>query len=117
MNSDPDDAVFRALADSTRRRVLDLLRERPRTTGELSEQFATSRFAVMKHLQVLVAAGLVLVERRGRERWNRLNPAPIQRIQRRWLRRFDALAASAQLDLKDEIETQAASAKRRRTRA
>ena len=99
-----DDLVFKALADRSRRRVMDLLRARPHTTGELCEHFETSRFAVMKHLKVLADAGLVLVERRGRERFNFLNPVPLQRMHRRWLRRFEGAAADRLLDLKDQLE-------------
>ncbi|MFN3244050.1 MAG: ArsR/SmtB family transcription factor [Planctomycetota bacterium] len=103
--SDDDDLVFKALADATRRAVLDLLRKRPHTTGELCEHFDTTRFSVMKHLKVLVDAGLVVAERRGRERMNHLNPVPLRKIQRRWLRRFDAPAADRMLDLKQQLES------------
>lgn len=94
-----DEAVWRALADPSRRRILDLLRERPRTTGELSKCFEFSRYAVMKHLAVLHQAGLLLIERRGRERINHLNPLPLQRIVRRWVRPFEAHAADRLLRL------------------
>lgn len=108
-NATDDDLVWKALADPTRRTLLDRLRERPLTTHELCEPFALTRFAVMKHLQVLVAAGLVLVERRGRERINTLNPVPIRAIQRRWLARFEAVAADRLLDLKELVERPARS--------
>lgn len=98
------DAVWKALADPTRRRILDLLRARPRTTGELADSFETTRFAVMKHLAVLVDAGLVVVARRGRERWNHLNPVPIRELYRRWIRPFDAPAADALLRIKKAAE-------------
>ncbi|HEU4898462.1 MAG TPA: metalloregulator ArsR/SmtB family transcription factor, partial [Actinomycetota bacterium] len=79
MNSDGTAMVWRALADPTRRAILDLLADRARTTGELSEAFPeVSRFAVMKHLGVLETAGLVVVRRRGRERWNHLNGVPLR---------------------------------------
>jgi DNA-binding transcriptional ArsR family regulator len=81
-----DDAVFRALADRTRRTLLDELRKGPRTTGQLCEAVHDlSRFAVMDHLDVLVDAELVIVVRKGRERFNYLNPVPIQRIHQRWM--------------------------------
>jgi DNA-binding transcriptional ArsR family regulator len=87
-----DDAVFRALADETRRRLLDDLRDGPRSTGALVGRHPEmTRFGVMDHLRVLVDAGLVIAERRGRERHNHLNPVPIRRIQDRWL---NPLAAS-----------------------
>ena len=82
--------VFKALSDPTRRAILDLLRERPRTTGELADGFPSSRFAVMKHLRILAAAHMVVVRRRGRERWNHLNAAPLQQLYERWLRSYEA---------------------------
>lgn len=98
------DAVWKALADPTRRRILDLLRAEPRTTGDLASRFESTRFAVMKHLVVLVDAGLVIVERRGRERWNHLNPVPIRDLYRRWIRPFDAAPADALLRIKRAAE-------------
>lgn len=88
-----DDRVWAALSDASRRRMLDLLRDGPLNTSELGSHFDVSRFAVMKHLKVLTAAGLVIVERRGRERLNHLNPVPLQAIYRRWIRPFDRLPA------------------------
>lgn len=102
-----DAAVWRALADPSRRRILDLLRDGARTTGDLCAQFEVSRFAVMKHLRVLEEAGLVVVERRGRERFNHLNPVPILAIQKRWIDRFQAVAAERALRLKHLVETPA----------
>jgi DNA-binding transcriptional ArsR family regulator len=102
--TDDDAAVWKALADPTRRRVLDLLRARPHTTGELADAFPMSRFGVMKHLGVLTGAGLVLVRRQGRERWNHLNPVPIQRIHRRWIQPFETHTADALLELKSAAE-------------
>ena len=99
-----DDLVWKALADPTRREILDALRKKPRTTGDLCEDFEMSRFGVMKHLTVLVEAGLVLVRREGRERWNHLNPAPIQKIYRRWIRPFETAAADGLLRLKARAE-------------
>ncbi|HEX2273198.1 MAG TPA: metalloregulator ArsR/SmtB family transcription factor, partial [Acidimicrobiales bacterium] len=96
--------VWKALADPTRRHILDLLRERPRTTGELSDAFSVTRFAVMKHLGVLEQAGLVVVRRRGRERWNHLNPVPIQQIAERWIRPYEAGFASSLVALKRHAE-------------
>ena len=100
-----DDAVWKALADPTRRTLLDALRRGPRTTGELSSLFEMTRFGVMKHLRALEEAGLVLVERRGRERWNHLNPAPIRAIYRRWIRPFEEMDADRLLRLKRTAET------------
>lgn len=97
--------VWKALADPTRRRILDLLRDGPRTTGDLCDHFSTSRFAVMKHLGVLESAGLVLVRRKGRERWNYLNAAPVQAIADRWIERYAGHWARSVLDLRQVAET------------
>jgi uncharacterized protein YndB with AHSA1/START domain/DNA-binding transcriptional ArsR family regulator len=102
------DPVWRALADPTRRRLLDLLRDGPRTTGDLSARFpALSRFAVMKHLDVLEGAGLVVVRRRGRERWNHLNAVPLQQATERWLAPFAGRWAGSLLRLKATAEDDA----------
>jgi DNA-binding transcriptional ArsR family regulator/uncharacterized protein YndB with AHSA1/START domain len=106
MKSDDDlTAVWGALSDPTRRSILDLLRERPRTTGELCAAFTLSRFAVMKHLGVLEGAGLVVVRRRGRERWNHLNAVPLQRIVERWLQPYESHWAASLLQLKRRVES------------
>jgi DNA-binding transcriptional ArsR family regulator/uncharacterized protein YndB with AHSA1/START domain len=96
--------VWKALSDSTRRTILDLLKERPRTTGELSDAFEVSRYAVMKHLTVLEEAGLLAVRRKGRERWNHLNAVPLQRLYERWLRPYEAEWAANLLALQRQIE-------------
>lgn len=106
--TESDDAVWKALADATRRTLLDELRQAPRTTGELCSLFDMSRFGVMKHLGVLEEAGLVLVERKGRKRWNHLNPVPIRQIYRRWIRPFEEEAADSLLRLKRVAEKESA---------
>lgn len=78
------DAVWRAVSDPTRRRLIELLRDGPRTTGDLSRAFSTTRFAVMKHLAVLERCGVVTVRRSGRERWNILEPGPLRGFDARW---------------------------------
>jgi DNA-binding transcriptional ArsR family regulator len=99
------DAVFKALADPTRRRVLDLLKPGPRTTGALVAEFPQlSRFAVMKHLGVLEEAGLVLVRRQGRERFNYINTVPIRQVYERWMGPYAELWSSSLLRLKDYVE-------------
>ena len=95
-----DELIWRALSDPSRRLILDRLRERSHTTGELCHYFESTRFAVMKHLKVLEAASLILIERRGRERFNHINPVPIQEIYRRWIRPFEALPADRLLTIK-----------------
>src|SRR5687767_14745195 len=82
-----DDLVFKALADSRRREILDLLKDAPRTTGDLCDHFADAldRCTVMMHIGVLERAGLILAVREGRVRWNYLNVVPIQEIHERWI--------------------------------
>ena len=98
--------VWRALADPVRRGVLDLLRERPRTTGEVAALFPVSRVAVMRHLEVLSAAGLVVSRKRGRQRWHFLNPVPLQGLVRRWADPVAAGFASALVRLQDSVEAE-----------
>src|SRR6478672_6008369 len=83
------DPVWKALADPTRRSILDLLRDRPRTTTDIVDAFARlTRFGVMKHLDVLREAGLVHTREEGRQRVNSLNVFPIRQIYERWVSRF-----------------------------
>jgi DNA-binding transcriptional ArsR family regulator/uncharacterized protein YndB with AHSA1/START domain len=98
--------LWPALADPTRRRVLDLLRDRPRTTGEIAAQFTISRIAVMRHLEVLASAGLVTSRKRGRERWHYLNAVPLQRIHERWADPLASSLASGLLRLKRRVEAE-----------
>ena len=98
------ETVWKALADPTRRRILDALRGEPRTTSQLCLPFELSRFAVMKHLSILEKAGLVVVRRMGRQRWNHLNAVPIQQIYERWVRPYEASWAESLLGLREQIE-------------
>jgi DNA-binding transcriptional ArsR family regulator len=112
LNSRRTDRVFKALGDRTRRRMLDLLVKRPRTTGELAAAFpGLSRFAVMKHLRVLQKAGLLLVTKDGRKRWNSLNPVPLQEVFRRWVGANQQLWADALLNIRDAAEADAPAGK------
>jgi DNA-binding transcriptional ArsR family regulator len=98
--------LWRALASPWRRQLLDLLRSGPKTTGELATAVpALSRFAVMQHLEVLTAAGVVLVRRRGRYRVNHLNPVPLRRFYERWVQPFADETAAALLALQRVVET------------
>ena len=97
-------SVWQALADPTRRQILDLLRVEPRTTGQLAQAFPTTRFAVMKHLTVLEEAGLVVVRRQGRERWNHLNALPLQMLYERWVKPYEAVWAQKLTALKSQLE-------------
>jgi DNA-binding transcriptional ArsR family regulator len=100
-----DDAVFKALADSSRRLLLDLLFERDgRTLTELDAELEMTRFGVMKHLKVLEEAGLVVAQKRGREKLHFLNPVPIRQIHNRWIDKYTERQVSALLDLKNELE-------------
>ncbi len=103
---DDDDPVFKALADGTRRAILDLLFVRDgRTLGELEEAFAMSRFGVMKHLRVLEGAGLVVSRRDGRHTRHFLNPVPIQLVTDRWIDKYTAGRVTALADLKAALES------------
>jgi len=91
---DQDDALFKALGHRARRRILDALKSGPRTTGMLCDELPElDRCTVMQHLRVLETAGLVVVERRGRERWNHLDALPIHGIHERWIGPYAAYAA------------------------
>lgn len=92
---DTDDTLFKALGHRARRRILDALKSGPRTTGMLCELMPElDRCTVMQHLKVLEEAALVIVERRGRERWNHLDALPIHGIHERWIGPYAAYAAS-----------------------
>jgi DNA-binding transcriptional ArsR family regulator len=100
-----DDRVFKALADTTRRHLLDRLFERDgRTLTELESELAMTRFGVMKHLRVLEEAGLVVARRSGREKLHYLNPVPIRLIHDRWIDKYTERRVSALLDLKHQLE-------------
>ena len=99
------DAIFKALGNGTRRTILDTLRDQPLTTGALVALFPDiDRCTVMQHLNVLEAADLILVERKGRERWNHLNPLPIHAIHERWIGPYAAYATSMLSRLKGQVE-------------
>ena len=97
--------VFKALADESRRRVLDILKDSPGLpVGELARRFSMSRIGVMKHLRVLENAGLVIGRRRGRSRLLFLNAVPLRMIQDRWMSRYSKLWAGALTGLKYAAE-------------
>jgi DNA-binding transcriptional ArsR family regulator len=103
-----DDRVFKALADPTRRVLLDRLFERDgRTLTDLESDLEMTRFGVMKHLRVLEDAGLVVTQRSGREKLHFLNPVPIRLIHDRWIDKFTERQVSALSDLKQQLETTA----------
>src|SRR5580704_14906467 len=101
------DEVFKALADPTRRELLDeLFREDGQTLGMLEERFSMTRFGVMKHLKVLEEAGLVVTRRKGREKLHFLNPVPIRLVHDRWVSKYAEPWAAALSELKTTIEEQ-----------
>ncbi|MGI8705466.1 MAG: ArsR/SmtB family transcription factor [Sphingomicrobium sp.] len=103
--SQQQDRVFRALANAHRRAILDTLRDQPLTTGALCELFGDlDRCTIMQHLKVLESADLVQVERRGRERWNHLNPLPIHDIHERWIGPHAAYAVRILSKMKRGLE-------------
>lgn len=102
-----DNQVFKALANETRRQILDALKPGPRTTGSLAELLPNfDRTTVMQHLRVLEKANLVIVERRGRERWNHLNAIPIQHIHERWIGAYAEHAAKSLSKLESDLDSQ-----------
>jgi DNA-binding transcriptional ArsR family regulator len=107
MNQRDSDATWRALSDPTRRAILDLLRDGPKQTTEIVEQFPNlSRFGVMKHLDVLREANLVNTRREGRARINSLNVAPIRDILERWISKYEAYWSNTLLRVRDDAESE-----------
>jgi uncharacterized protein YndB with AHSA1/START domain/DNA-binding transcriptional ArsR family regulator len=99
------DEVFKALADPTRRSLLDeLYRQDGQTLTALESRFPMSRIAVMKHLRILEAAGLVVTRRRGREKFHHLNPVPIRLVHDRWVNKYTEPWVAGLADLKHELE-------------
>jgi DNA-binding transcriptional ArsR family regulator len=115
--ADELDPVWKALADPTRRAILDFLRNRPRTTTDLVEALPhLSRFGVMKHLDVLREAQLVHTREQGRQRVNSLNLVPIRQIYERWVTPFEELWSSELLRIKEFAEHDPAGGKGRPSR-
>lgn len=98
------DSVFKALADPSRRKLLDLLKDAPKTTGELCNAFSLTRYGVMKHLTILEEAELITIRREGRERWNYLNAVPIRSLYQHYVKPYEAMWASSLLNLKQYTE-------------
>jgi DNA-binding transcriptional ArsR family regulator len=100
-----DDRVFKALADPTRRLLLDRLYERDgRTLTDLESQVEMTRFGVMKHLRALEEAGLVVTRKSGREKLHFLNPVPIRLVHDRWIDKYTERQVSALTELKRKLE-------------
>lgn len=105
-SEDEADLVFKALGDRRRRRILDVLRAGPQTTGDLCALLAgdLDRCTVMQHIGVLEKAGLLIGVREGRQRWNHLNIAPVQDVHARWIAPYAAEAAGLLHRLKGDLE-------------
>ncbi len=102
---DRDDLLFKALADPSRRKLLDLLHAHDgRTLNELCEHLEMTRQAVTQHLALLEAANLVATLRRGREKFHFLNPVPLQQIYERWIAKFEKPRLKALSNLKRRLE-------------
>jgi DNA-binding transcriptional ArsR family regulator len=103
---DDADPIFKALGDSSRRFLLDLLfKQDGQTLGELEARLTMSRFGVMKHLKVLEKAGLVITRRQGREKLHYLNAVPIRLIHDRWIDKYREREVSVLADLKTSLES------------
>ena len=99
------DRIWKALADPTRREILDLLRDGPRQTSFLVEAFPKlSRFGVMKHLDTLREANLVITRSEGRRKWNSLNANPLRDVVERWIGKYEAFWANTLLRVKESAE-------------
>jgi len=109
VKADDLDPVWKALSDPTRRAILDLLRQGPRTTTEIVDAFPhLTRFGIMKHIDVLREAGLIQTREEGRQRVNSLNVVPIRQIYERWVGRFEELWSSHLLRIKEIAENREA---------
>jgi DNA-binding transcriptional ArsR family regulator len=104
-NLDQQERVFKALADYKRREILDLLKNEPKTTGDICDHFLhLDRCTIMQHLRVLEKADLIIVKREGRLRWNYINPLPIRNIYDRWISRYAVGAVDLLAQMKREME-------------
>jgi len=102
-----DDLVFKALANADRRKLLDLVRHAPKTTGDICAAIPRlDRCTVMLHLKALEAADLIIAKKKGRYRWNYLNVEPIQRIYNRWIKDYAQPAAELLTQLKEDLEAE-----------
>jgi len=99
------DRIFKSLADSRRRELLDLLKDAPKTTSDLCSHFKSlDRCTVMQHLGVLEKAGLIIVQKKGRFRWNYLNVAPLRDIYDRWINQYASPSVELLTRLKRDLE-------------
>ena len=104
-SDEQDDSVFKALAGADRRRILDLLRAAPMTTGDIGKNLPwLNRCTVMQHLGVLENARLIITRKEGRNRWNYLDVSPIQRIHERWIEAYATPSANLLSKLQQDLE-------------
>ncbi len=107
--ADKDDLVFKALADHRRRDILDLLKDTPNTTGGICLHFKDlDRCTVMQHLGVLEKAELIIVQKKGRFRWNYLNVVPIREIYDRWINQYASPSVELLTRLKQDLDKEKA---------
>lgn len=100
-----DDLIYKALADGRRREILDLLKDEPKTTGDICSHFKKlDRCTVMQHLKVLEKADLVFTHKKGKFKWNYLNAVPIRGIYDRWINQFASPAVEMLTKLKQDLE-------------
>jgi DNA-binding transcriptional ArsR family regulator len=103
--ADVQDIIFKALADGRRREILDILKDAPKTTGDICDEFKSlDRCTVMQHLGVLEKAELIIVKREGRFRWNYLNAVPIRDIYDRWISHYASPSVELLTKLKHDLE-------------
>ncbi len=103
--ADEHDFIFKALADHRRRNILDLLKDNPKTTGQICNYFESlDRCTVMQHLSVLEKAGLIIVQKKGRFRWNYLNVVPIREIYDRWINQYSSPSVELLTRLKHDLD-------------
>lgn len=105
-HDDQDNLVFKALAGADRRKILDLLRDAPMTTGEIGKRLPSlDRTTVMQHLRVLERARLIITKKEGRCRWNYLDVSPVQRIHERWIQAYSMPSAKLLARFQRDLES------------
>lgn len=105
LENENHELIFKALADSKRRKILDFLKIKPRTTGEICEYLShVDRCTVMQHLKVLEKAELVIIKKEGRFRWNYINVLPIEEIYDRWISQYATPSVNLLSELKKDME-------------
>ena len=97
--------IYKALADNRRREILDILKDEPRTTGDICDHFKKlDRCTVMQHIGVLEKAGLIITQKKGRNRWNYLNAVPIREIYDRWINKYASPSVELLTKMKHDLE-------------